>query len=371
MKNHNFFLFLGICLICLCCSKNHPEKAYLPVINDGLKSHHYTPELLDAAMNYQNKDTLVLVLDLAIQQCDPKKADTIVNLAISRFHNYALENPRPGKRTSMKRVKALMAQKYILHGDTSRALAILTASLRDTVPTASPVVKEIEREGKTVTEMLIAHNDISAAIDTYVDNINTCNSVLIALSKSKDYKQYLKSSLINLLLILAIIVLAVFALFFVDRLRGKHQDDEEEYQSVIASLQESTDSYSQMLTQLESQQTDNRREVDMLHRQIDKIQDTMMQRMQTGKIIYEALLRGEAMPYEYKDADSYLIDYVMIFCPEKYKQWQQQYDKLTPRAFTYLILSDIGHDDRQIQDILSISASSVRSIKSRLNARKK
>lgn len=370
MQKYPIILILSFCILAVSCGGVQKERALQEALTKALATKQYSPELLDAAIDYQDKDTLVMALNLAIEQCEPAKADTIVSQAMKRFHNLSAEKSRNGRKTSMKRVKALVAQTYIQRGDTTRAMAYLNASFRDTIPSNNPAVKELAQEGRDVADLFLAHSDIHDAIGTYIENINTCNSMIIALAQAKDYKRQLKSNLLTLLLVLVIIGIVVFALFLVDRMRNKHQDDEEEYRSVITSLQESTDSYEQMLTSLESQQTDNRREVEMLHRQIEKIQDTMMQRMQTGKIIYETLLRGEPMPYTYKDADSYLIDYVMIFCPEKYKRWQQEYDKLTPRAFTYLILSDMGHDDRKIQEILSISASSVRSIKSRLNARK-
>lgn len=151
----------------------------------------------------------------------------------------------------------------------------------------------------------------------------------------------------------------------------KQEDKEYVYESVTSMLQNSIDEYQLMLNDLQATNSDNKRETDLLRRQIDSIQEKLMERMQTGRVLYQSLSAGNSMPYNLKDADSYLIDYVMLFCPDKYKQWTSEYDKLTPRAFTYLILCDMGHNDAKIQEILSISASSVRSIKSRLNARRK
>ena len=140
---------------------------------------------------------------------------------------------------------------------------------------------------------------------------------------------------------------------------------------MTSKLQDSIDEYQQMLDELQTVNSDNKRETDMLRRQIYSIQAQLMERMQKGRGIYMSLSEGNPMPFDLKDADSYLIDYVMLFLPAKYRQWTEEYDKLTPRAFTYLILCDMGHSDSKIQEILSISASSVRSIKSRLNARRR
>lgn len=371
MQKHIIIVILTFCLLAVGCGGEQKARDTHDTLLRTLATKQYSPELIRSAIDYQDKDTLALALDIVIAQCPEKDADSIVKRSLNRFAQVSAERSPDGRKTSMKRVRALVAERYLNHGDTTRALAMLDASLRDTVPTKVEAVKNLEHDGRLVTEMLLAKGDIRGAVETYLRNLDTCNSVIVALVDARDVKSRLKDSLVSVLLVLLVLGIITFALFFVDRLRSRHYDNEEEYQSVIAQLQSSTDSYQQMLASLESQQTDNRREVDMLHRQIDKIQETMMQRMQTGKIIYETLLRGDAMPHTLKDADSYLIDYMMIFFPEKYKQWQQAYDKVTPRAFTYLILSDMGHSDTAIQEILSISASSVRSIKSRLNARRR
>ena len=375
MKRASFILILFLCLLAVGCG--HKDADFVreakdrAIIEEGLQKKQFTAQLIDAAVDLQDKDTFCLVLDMAINTCEPTKADTIVRRAINHFQNLSARKSQSRKKTSMKRVRALVAKTYLLQGDTLRAQTHLSASLRDTIPSNYPAVKEMEHNGNLLTEQFLAQNDYENAISHYIDNLNACNSVIRALVEAKDYKEHMREQLINSLLIFVIIIIIALSYHFIDRLWTKHQSDEEEYESVISSLQDSSDSYLQMLSQLESQQTDNRREVEMLHRQVDKIQDEVMQRMQVGKVIYETLQRGERMPFEYKDADSYLIDYVMLFCPEKYKQWQQAYEKLTPRSYTYLILSDMGHSDKTIQDILSISASSVRSIKSRLNARKR
>lgn len=372
-KKIKTILLLSLCLLAIGCG--HKDADLLQrekdraIISEGLKRNHFSSKLLDAAVDFQDKDTLCLVLAITIRDNDSMKADTIVRKALKHYQNLSAKKSQSRKRTSMKRVKALVAQIYLEKGDSARAKEFLISSLRDTIPHTNPAVKELELNGKKLAEHFLAKGNLDEAITNYIDNLNACNSVIEALIDAKNYKEHMKGKLINSLLIFIIIIIFAIGFHLIDRLWTRHQNDEDEYRSVISTLKESSDSYCQMLAQLESQQTDNRREVEMLHRQIDKIQEEVMLRMQTGKIIYETLQRGERMPYEYKDADSYLIDYVMLFSPEKYKAWQQNYEKLTPRSFTYLILSDMGHSDKTIQDILSISASSVRSIKSRLRAR--
>lgn len=373
-KEALFTLIISLCLLAFGCGRKDAEcekNAKLrTIITEGLEENRYSENLVDAAVNFQDKDTFCLVLETVINDCDPLKADTIVRQAINHYRILSAKESPSGRKASMKRVKALLAKVYLERGDTSRAETFLSSSLRDTIPANFTGVKELEHNGKVMTEFFLAKNDYSNAINHYIENLNTCNSVVRDLVDAANSKEHMRQQLINSLLIFAIIIIFAIGFHFINILWERFQNDEEEYQSVISSLQESSESYSQMLAELESQQTDNRREVNMLRRQIDKIQEEVMQRMQMGKTIYETLLRGERMPFEYKDADSYLIDYVMLFCPEKYKQWQQAYDKLTPRLFTYLVLSDMGHSDKAIQEILSISASSVRSIKSRMNARK-
>jgi hypothetical protein len=103
---------------------------------------------------------------------------------------------------------------------------------------------------------------------------------------------------------------------------------------------------------------------------IDKLKNTIVERISRGKAIYEKLQKGNCQPDDLKGAEDYLIDYYLIFVPEKYNKWNKEFEGLTPRMYTYLILLDMNYSDSDIQRILGISASSLRSLRSRTMGRR-
>jgi hypothetical protein len=327
----------------------------------------FADSLLDAAVATKNRDAICVAINAVIDSRDSAATEKAILAAMKKYYKVTDEKD---KRPSLKTILASMAAKYASKGDTARARKFLTAAMKDTIPGKEKVMTHLDDRCKKLTVSLLNEGQMLAATKIYHHNLVACDSMRFTIGKKHlEDATKIRSSLANVLIIV-ILVIAIICLV-VYLVRANQQDKEDVYESVTLRLQNSIDEYQQMLDDLQATNSDNKHETEMLRRQIDSIQARLMERMQRGRALYLSLTEGNPMPYDLKDADSYLIDYVMLFYPAKYRQWTEQYDKLTPRAFTYLILCDMGHSDAKIQEILSISASSVRSIKSRLNARKK
>ena len=327
----------------------------------------FADSLLDAAVATKNRDAICVAINAVIDSRDSASTEKDILKAMKKYYKVTDEKD---KRPSLKTILASMAAKYASKGDTARARKFLTAAMKDTIPGKEKVMSHLDERCKKLTVSLLNDGQMLYATKIYHHNLVACDSMRFTIGKGHmEEVAKIRSNLINVS-ILVILVVAIVCLV-VYLVRAKQQDKEYEYESVTAMLQDSIDQYQQMLDDLQATNSDNKRETDMLRRQIDGIQAQLMVRMQKGRVLYVSLSEGNPMPFDLKDADSYLIDYVMLFYPAKYRQWTEQYDKLTPRAFTYLILCDMGHSDAKIQEILSISASSVRSIKSRLNAKRR
>ena len=375
------FVTLFIIAFLTCCKNReggdtavYEQRGFLltNIFKDTLKRYiNLTPQfadsLLDAAVATKNRDAICVAINAVIDSRDSASTEKDILKAMKKYYMVTDEKD---KRPSLKTILASMAAKYASKGDTARARKFLTAAMKDTIPGKEKVMSHLDERCKKLTVALLRDNQMVAATKIYHHNLVTCDSMRITIGKKQlEGAAKIRSNLVNVLIV--IVLVAAIIVLVVYLVRAKQQDKEYEYESVTAMLQDSIDQYQQMLDDLQATNSDNKRETDMLRRQIDGIQAQLMERMQKGRVLYVSLSEGNPMPFDLKDADSYLIDYVMLFYPAKYRQWTEQYDKLTPRAFTYLILCDMGHSDAKIQEILSISASSVRSIKSRLNAKKR
>ena len=86
--------------------------------------------------------------------------------------------------------------------------------------------------------------------------------------------------------------------------------------------------------------------------------------------MFDLITAGGKLPPSADDENS-LIEYYSVSHYATFHQWTTGYDHLTARLYTYLILQDMGKQDDDIAQILCVSPSAVRSIKSRVKARKK
>ena len=376
-------IFIGLFFIAFltCCkdregddSAVYEQREFLltNIFKDTLKRYvvltpQFADSLLDAAVATKNRDAICVAINAVIDSRDSAATEKDILAAMKKYYKVTDEKD---KRPSLKTILASMAAKYASKGDTARARKFLVAAMKDTIPGKEKVMSHLDDRCKKLTVSLLNEGQMLSATRIYHHNLVACDSMRYTIGKKHiEDAEKIRSSIANVLIIVIIVVAIICLVVYL--VRAKQQDKEYVYESVTAILQNSIDEYQQMLDDLQATNSDNKRETDMLRRQIDSIQEKLMERMQKGRGLYLSLADGNPMPYDLKDADSYLIDYVMLFYPSKYKQWTEEYDKLTPRAFTYLILCDMGHSDAKIQEILSISASSVRSIKSRLNARRR
>ena len=376
-------IFIGLFFIAFltCCkdregddSAVYEQREFLltNIFKDTLKRYvvltpQFADSLLDAAVATKNRDAICVAINAVIDSRDSAATEKAILTAMKKYYKVTDEKD---KRPSLKTILASMAAKYASKGDTARARKFLMAAMKDTIPGKEKVMSHLDDRCKKLTLSLLNEGQMLSATRIYHHNLVACDSMRYTIGKKHiEDAEKIRSSIANVLIIVIIVVAIICLVVYL--VRAKQQDKEYVYESVTAILQNSIDEYQQMLDDLQATNSDNKRETDMLRRQIDSIQEKLMERMQKGRGLYLSLADGNPMPYDLKDADSYLIDYVMLFYPSKYKQWTEEYDKLTPRAFTYLILCDMGHSDAKIQEILSISASSVRSIKSRLNARRR
>lgn len=111
----------------------------------------------------------------------------------------------------------------------------------------------------------------------------------------------------------------------------------------------------------------NIRQIEALKKKAEGITQKAIERIGHGHDIYEAVQNN--VPIRHNDDEDCLIEYFSIHHHKTYTQWIQSYNKLSTRLITFLILQYMGKTDADIEQILSIEYSSVRSIKSRLKAK--
>lgn len=145
-----------------------------------------------------------------------------------------------------------------------------------------------------------------------------------------------------------------------------HHRTVRKFTSQLTVKEESIRKAQQEIALLENMDGEHHEEIMALNAQIQMIRQQTNEQLGRGKEVYDAVSAGEKLQSASKE--HYLIEYYSILHYEQYALWMNEYKNLTARLLTYLILKDMGKSDTEIQDILSITNSSLRSIKTRLKA---
>ena len=123
------------------------------------------------------------------------------------------------------------------------------------------------------------------------------------------------------------------------------------------------------ITMLRDMDGEHNEEIAALQDQIVTIQKQTFEQLGRGREIYNKIVEGGKLSST--DKEQYLIEYYAILHYETFASWMRMYKDLSTRLLTFLILQDMGKSNAEIEQILSVTNSSLRSIKTRLKAKKK
>lgn len=145
-----------------------------------------------------------------------------------------------------------------------------------------------------------------------------------------------------------------------------HRRTVRRYTNQLTAKEEAIRNAQQRIALLEGMDGEHHEEIMALDAQIQMIRQQTHEQLGQGKEVYEAIAAGKKLQSTNKE--HYLIEYYSILRYKQYASWMNEYKDLTSRLLTYLILQDMGKSDSEIQDTLSITNSSLRSIKTRLKS---
>ena len=164
--------------------------------------------------------------------------------------------------------------------------------------------------------------------------------------------------------LLLIAILMALSIMFFSRRRIQR------YHSILDLNAQTIEEAQKRIDLLATESKSHDKEIDRLNDKITSVRRSANERIGRGKEVFEQIAEGGKLPPLADDENS-LIEYYSISHYERFHEWSTAYDRLSARLLTYLILQDMGKQDEEIASILSVSSSAVRSIKSRVKARKK
>ena len=164
--------------------------------------------------------------------------------------------------------------------------------------------------------------------------------------------------------LLFLAILMVLVILFFNRRRI------EQYNSILDLNAQTIERAQQRIEALSQESEAHDKEINRLNEKITSVRRSTNERLGRGKEVFDHIIAGGKLPPLADDENS-LIEYYSVSHYATFHEWTTGYNHLTARLYTYLILQDMGKQDDDIARILCISPSAVRSIKSRVKARRR
>ena len=158
--------------------------------------------------------------------------------------------------------------------------------------------------------------------------------------------------------------LLILLVIYFRRRRARALHTIQRYQGLI-------DKYRKDISSLEADGKDNAREVNSLKKKILRLRNEQTDILIAGHELHDSLSNGGTIVKWRKEDFVNYIEFYRLIDNNLITRLEKDYDNLSPKYMLFAILHHNGIPDNEIQRIFAIGASSVRTIKTRIRAKKK
>lgn len=207
--------------------------------------------------------------------------------------------------------------------------------------------------------------DLAVQIIVTKDSLNRARQVQVVNELQTKYDQEVKRRKLDkklyrygvLVAVLLVLILAMIALWRYRSLKAKAER---------LRLQGQLSEYRRQVLELESHGEGNSRTIELLNAKIEELQQGLHDTLFHGKEKYDEIVAGgNTVKWDKQDFEDFINYYRLIDLPY-ITEMEAKYENLSPRNLFYLVLERLGKSNEEIQSILCIGASSLRTLRSRL-----
>ena len=197
------------------------------------------------------------------------------------------------------------------------------------------------------------------------DSLNRARQVMVVNELQTKYDQEVKRRALDKKLyrysvitaVLLVLILAMLALWRYRSLKAKAER---------LRLQSQLSEYRRQVLELESHGEGNSRTIELLNAKIEELQQGLHDTLFHGKEKYDEIVAGgNTVKWDKQDFEDFINYYRLIDLPY-ITEMEAKYENLSPRNLFYLVLERMEKSNEEIQNILCIGASSLRTLRSRL-----
>lgn len=207
--------------------------------------------------------------------------------------------------------------------------------------------------------------ELAVQIVVTLDSLNRARQVQVVNELQTKYDQEVKRRALDKKLyrygvitaVLLVLILAMLALWRYRSLKAKAER---------LRLQGQLSEYRRQVLELESHGEGNSKTIELLNAKIEELQQGLHDTLFHGRQKYEEIMDGgNTVKWGKQDFEDFLNYYRLIDLPY-ITEMEAKYENLSPRNLFYLVLERLGKSNEEIQNVLCIGASSLRTLRSRL-----
>lgn len=175
-------------------------------------------------------------------------------------------------------------------------------------------------------------------------------------------------SLINhwlIFFILALIILLILSGCLFHFRRKAH-----EYRSAMDDSLVKINDYSRKMELLQATGRGFEQEIETLRSQIDRLREATSKQLGRGKETYDLIAAGNTPAHFDTETEQNFIDYYAFTFNTEFTSLIRQYKALSLRHTTFLVLQQMGLNDKQVQHVLDVSDTTIRSYRYRIRKAK-
>lgn len=194
------------------------------------------------------------------------------------------------------------------------------------------------------------------------DNVKAIQSEFDVNVSRQEYERKITFSLV------AVVVFALLAViaFLYSRYKSYKM------KVAVAKDQMLINSYERQVADLERQGLDNRKEIEVINRRKERLLDRHRDTLNRGYQLFSDVMENGKTTVLWKKHDfEIVVEYYRLIDVEFVDKLETSYDEISPKYKFFLILEHIGKTDKEIMAIMCVADVTIRSIRSRVNKKKK
>ena len=349
------------------CAKENNNVSWMCFAYNNIAICYYSLGMMDSTFYYIEKiiPNLYDVQDkeeragfmtniglLYYERGDYKKADSLLRKALSLFVNFSAQ--------------INLAKTCYKLGDRAECDSLLTEAWPDASVQDKVEILQFRAEMADKAGDYAASSRFYKEAQALQDSARRAMKTEEAVTVQRDYERdkYKEGVWRNVLLAFCVVVLLVLSLTLYYRKRiNKAKRTISEGNRLIAE-------YTARISELEKQDASHAGKVNDLKRKIRNLKDGQAAVLGNGLRLYDEIAAGgTTATWSKKEFDEF-IEYYRVGHAEAVASAENGYRRLSSSNIFYLLLLDMGRDDADVQRTMCMTPGALRTMKSRINAKK-